>query len=115
MSKRIVHVGGTLADTKRRVLDAVERAKAGQKVREDHIVFASWAALASVMTAKRFELLQHLHRNPETSVAALARNLKRDYKRVHADVATLVHAGLIERDDGALRAQYGEIRAQIAL
>lgn len=115
MTKLDIHVGGTFADTKARVLDAVARAKAGETVCEDHITFASWEALARVMTKKRFELLQHLHGAPEVSVAALARSLRRDYKRVHQDVEALTDAGLIERSDRGLRADYDEIRTQIAL
>ena len=115
MSKIDIHVGGTLEDMKRRVVDAVERAKRGEAVREEHVTFESWEALASVMTTKRFEMLRHLHRNPEASVAALARSLKRDYKRVHEDVEALSGAGLIERSDHGLRAEYDEIRTQIAL
>ena len=115
MTKLDIHVGGTFADTKARVLDAVARANAGETVCEDHITFASWEALARVMTTKRFELLRHLHSNPEATVAALARSLKRDYKRVHGDVEALTGAGLIERSDRGLRADYDEIRTQIAL
>ena len=115
MSKIDIHVGSTLEDMKRRVVDAVERAKRGEAVREEHVTFESWEALASVMTTKRFEMLRHLHRNPEASVAALARSLKRDYKRVHEDVEALSGAGLIERSDHGLRAEYDEIRTQIAL
>ena len=110
-----IHAGGTFADTKRRVLAAVARAKAGGDVCEDHVTFESWEALASVMTTKRFELLRHLHRQPETSIAALARSLKRDYKRVHEDVETLASAGLIERSSGGLGARYDEIHTRIAL
>ena len=115
MSKLEIHVGGSLDDMKRRVVDAVERARRGETVREEHVTFASWEALASVMTTKRFEMLRHLHRNPEASIAALARSLKRDYKRVHEDVEALSQAGLIERGSGGLRAEYDEIRTQIAL
>lgn len=115
MRKLNAHVGGTLEDMKRRVVDAVERAKRGEAVREEHVTFESWEALASVMTTKRFEMLRHLHRNPEASVASLARSLKRDYKRVHEDVEALSDAGLIERTDQGLRAEYDEIRTQIAL
>ena len=115
MTKLDIHVGGTFADSKARVLDGVARAKAGETVCEDHITFASWEALARVMTTKRFELLRHLHQTPEVSVAALARSLKRDYKRVHEDVEALTAAGLIERGAQGLRADYDEIRTQIAL
>ena len=115
MTKLDIHVGGPFADSKHRVLDAVARAKAGETVCEDHVTFVSWDALAKVMTPKRLDLLRRLHRHPETTVAALARSLKRDYKRVHEDVEALSVAGLIERSDGGLRADYDEIRTQIAL
>jgi predicted transcriptional regulator len=115
MTKLDVHVGGTFADSKERVLKAVGRALAGESLKEDHITFATWDTLAGVMTTKRFELLRFLHRNPQANVAALARNLKRDYKRVHNDVTALMDAGLIESINGSLQTQYNEIRTSIAL
>lgn len=39
----------------------------------------------------------------------------RDYKRVHEDIELLSAAGLIERDEGQVRADYDEIRAAITL
>jgi predicted transcriptional regulator len=115
MSKLEVHVGGTFADTKRRVLEAVAAAERGPVESQTHITFESWAALANVMTPKRFEILRHIHRQPVASIAALARDLGRDYKRVHEDVEALVTAGLLEREQGEVRASYDEIRAVIAL
>jgi predicted transcriptional regulator len=115
MSRLDVHVGGSFADTKRRVLDAVARAKRGEVVGETHITFDTWDALAAVMTPKRFDLVRHLHRSPEASVAALARSLGRDYKRVHEDVEALVAAGLVERSEAGLTAEYSEIQTRIAL
>lgn len=115
MSKLDIHVGGTLADSKRRVLDALARADQGEVVSKDHITFQSWEAPASVMTTKRFALVRHLHRHPETSIAALARSLKRDCKRAHEDVEALAAARLIERSASGLRADYSEIRALSAV
>ena len=116
MTKELkVHVGGGFDAIAARVANAWTRAENGEDAREDHLTFASWDALSSVMTNKRFELLRHLHRHPAASVAALARDLKRDYKRVHEDVAALEGAGLIDRDSGGLRAEYAEIRTVIAL
>jgi predicted transcriptional regulator len=115
MSKLDIYVGGSFADTRRRVLDAVARVERGETVGETHITFESWDALAGIMTPKRFELIRHLHRSPEVSVAALARGLGRDYKRVHEDVEALAAAGLIERSETGLRADYDEIRTRIAL
>jgi len=48
MSRLEIHVGGSLEDMKRRVVDAVERAKHGEIIGEEHVNFESWEALASV-------------------------------------------------------------------
>lgn len=83
MSKDLkVHVGADFDAAAKRVADAWHRAEAGESVDEDNLTFVSWNALSRVMTTRRFELLRHLHRNPAASVAALARALTRDYKRV---------------------------------
>ena len=65
------------------------------------------------MTANRLEILRHVHRSPTASTLALARALNRDYKRVHEDVDALTNAGLLERRDAGLHADYDAI--QIAL
>ena len=110
-----VHVGGNFATSAKRVAKAWRKAERGEDVSEDHLTFVSWDALAKVMTTKRFELLRHVHRNPAASVAALARSLGRDYKRVHADVEALASTGLIERDRSGIHSDYDEIRTIIAL
>jgi predicted transcriptional regulator len=115
MSRLDMHVGGSFADTKRRVLDTVARAERGEVTAETHVTFETWEALAAVMTPKRFDLVRHLHRSPEASVAALARSLGRDYKRVHEDVEALLAAGLVERSEAGLTAEYDEVRTRIAL
>ena len=115
MEKQIF-VGGTLDDAGRRFADAWHRAERGEIVEpEDNITFVSWAALSNVMTQKRYELLCHLHLHPANSVRALARDLGRDFKRVHGDVAALEEVGLIEREDGQLHADYNVINASIYL
>lgn len=115
MTRLDMHVGGTFADSKQRILDAVDRDARGEATGTDHVTFASWEALARVMTPRRFEVLRHLHGSPESSIAALARSLGRDYKRVHEDVEALAEVGLISRDAGGLRTEYDEIRTSIAL
>ncbi|KQV32388.1 hypothetical protein ASC97_01990 [Rhizobium sp. Root1203] len=116
MSKDVeLHIGGTFDDAARRVADAWRRAEAREVVSEDHLTFVNWEAFSRTMTAKRLELLRHLHRYPQSSVSALAKSLKRDYRRVHEDVEILTQAGLIERDGNGLRAGYDEIRTVIAL
>ena len=68
-----LHVGGGLKAASNRMLDAVARFEHGETVREDHVTFADWAALFSILTPKRYELLRHVHRHPEKSIRALAR------------------------------------------
>jgi predicted transcriptional regulator len=109
-----VHVESAKAMA-RRFVDAWHRAERGEEVDEHHLSFESWEGLARVLTGKRLELLRHLRRQPVPSIAALARALGRDYKRVHSDVEALTAAGLIDRTPAGLRADYDEIRTTIAI
>ena len=112
MQKKII-AGGTLKEA---AADAWRRADRGEPVEaKDNITFVSWAALASRMTDNRYELLRRLHREPATSIRALARELGRDFKRVHEDVKALEEVGLIEPEGGLLRADYDQIRTSIRL
>lgn len=115
--KKSIIVGGSLRDAAARVADAWHRAERGEAVEpQDTITFLTWSSLASVMTDKRLELLRHLNEHPTVSIRALARNLGRDYKRVHEDVTALEAIGLVERgDDGMLRAGYDEIQTSISM
>ena len=115
MSKTVV-VGGKLKDAARRFADAWTRAEHGEAVEpQDTSTFVSWSALASVMTDKRYELLRHLHAHPAASIRALARDLSRDYKRVHEDITALAAVGLVERQGDVWRADYDEIHTSISL
>ena len=67
---------------------AWRRLERGEKVRERHVTFPN---LPSMLTPKRLELLQDVHREPAWSVKALAERLGRDYKRVHEDVEIKWH------------------------
>ncbi|MCW2249182.1 putative transcriptional regulator [Azospirillum fermentarium] len=115
MKKSIV-VGGSLRDAAARVAEAWKRAERGEAVEpRDTVTFLTWSSLASVMTDRRHALLCHLHGNPSPSIRALARSLGRDVKRVHEDVTALEAVGLIEREDGMLRAGYDEIQTSISV
>ena len=46
---------------------------------------------------------------------ALAKALGRDYSNVHADVQALTAAGLLDAENGALRADYDAIETKIAI
>ena len=115
--KKIITVGGPLADSRNDVLDAIHKVEAGQQIEAaDKVNFASWSALAAVMSDKRLELLQHLRQHPAENVRQLAAALGRDYKRVYEDVARLEEAGLIDRAaDGCLCVLWSEIQAVVSL
>jgi predicted transcriptional regulator len=110
-----VIVGGSIEDDGAAFLDAWRRAERGEGINERVLAFESWEGLAKVMTGERYRLLRHLHKHPEPSVSALARALGRQYRRVHADVAALEQAGLLDRSEGAVRATADRIKADIRL
>lgn len=111
-----VHVGG-LEQMGARFASAWKRAEAGKlKGAERHITFADLPTLLSVLTPKRWELLQVLRANGPASVRGLAIRLGRDYKRVHSDIADLEAAGLIDRDaDNHVRVAWDAVDASLRL
>lgn len=110
-----VHVGESLRDTADRVLQDVARFEHGDAVVARSVSFENWRALFNVLTPKRYELLRHIHDQPEPSIRALARALDRDFKRVHEDVQALTEAGLLSHDEAGLRADYDRIETAIPL
>ncbi len=116
MTKELqVHVGDSFDAMSRRIIDAWQRAELGQLTpanAERHVGFETFEAFARVMTPRRLELLRHVHRHPSRSVRALALALGRDYRRVHEDVAALASAGLIDRDETGLHADYESVRME---
>jgi predicted transcriptional regulator len=81
----------------RRFSAAFERAVAGENFDERHVTFLSLEEMMTALTPKWLELLRYLHRTGADSVKAFARELDRDYKRVHENVAILERAGLLVR------------------
>ncbi|HEY6440346.1 MAG TPA: MarR family transcriptional regulator [Acetobacteraceae bacterium] len=110
-----VIVGGSIEDDASAFLNAWHRAERGERVPERVLAFESWEGLAQVMTGERYRLLRHLHKHPEPSVSALAKALGRQYRRVHADVAALEQAGLLDRSQGTVRTTADRISADIRL
>jgi len=108
-------VGGSLEDDTSAFVDAWHRAERDEILPERVLAFESWEGLARVLTGERYRVLRHLHAHPEPSVSALARALGRQYRRVHADVAAVEEAGLLDRSAGAVRATADRITADIRL
>jgi predicted transcriptional regulator len=108
-----VHVE-TLAESGRRFVEAWRRAERGERVREEHLSFESFEGLIATLSPKRIELIRFVRQRPNLSIAALARELGRDYKRVHGDVRVLEAAGLLEEDAAGLRAPFAGVDAQLS-
>jgi predicted transcriptional regulator len=110
-----MHIGNTLDDMGRRFVDAWHRAERGELTPENaerHVGFENFDAFSRIMTPRRVELLRHVHRHPARSIRALVIALGRDYRRIHADVHAPVEAGLLDRDDSGLRADYDTVRME---
>jgi predicted transcriptional regulator len=108
-----VHVEG-LEASGRRFVDAWRRAERGERFHEEHLSFESLEGLLATLSPKRIELIRLVRRRPHLSIAALARELGRDYKRVHGDVRALEMAGLLEEDETGLRAPFAGADAQLS-
>src|SRR5438874_11788963 len=111
-----ITVGGNVEDdAAHRFVDAWHRGQRGEQFRERHLAFESWDALARVLTGKRMEVLRYVRRHKVPSVRMLAKALRRDYSNVHADVQALTSAGLLEANEGGIRANYDAIETRIAI
>jgi predicted transcriptional regulator len=108
-----VHIEG-LAESGRRFVEAWQRAERGETVREEHLSFESFEGLLATLSPKRIELVRFVRRRPNLSIARLARELKRDYQRVHGDVRALEAAGLLENSEKGLRAPYAGVDAELS-
>jgi predicted transcriptional regulator len=56
-----------------------------------------------------------MRRQEVSSVRALAKALGRDYSNVHADVQVLTAAGLLDANNGSVRADYDAIETKITI
>jgi predicted transcriptional regulator len=103
-----------LAASGQRFVEAWRRAQRGERAREEHLSFESLEGLLATLSPKRIELLRLVRRRPHLSIAAVARELGRDYKRVHGDVRALERVGLLEEDEAGLSAPYAGVDAQLS-
>ncbi|MCJ2089974.1 helix-turn-helix domain-containing protein [Methylobacterium sp. E-005] len=65
------------------------------------ISFPTVEGLWTVLTPRRWALLQALAGREPMSLRAVARLLDRDVKNTHADVHALLNAGILDRTDDA--------------
>ena len=116
MTRLHIHIGGSFADDARRILAAAARAESGEAMDvEEHVSFQDWETFFHTLTPARVAVLRHVHGHAVPSVRALAQALGRDYRRVHADVAALVAAGLLRREGTALTTGFDPGEADIEM
>jgi predicted transcriptional regulator len=115
MSKVQVSIGGSLEQDGAAFVEAWHRIDRGEALDEHRLSFESLEGLMTVLTAKRFEILRHVHRTPAPNIAVLAKRLKRDYRNVYDDVSALTKAGLLTRHGNEVKAEYDVIEARMAL
>ncbi len=78
--------------------------------------FSSPAQLFSVISPKRWQLIEHLQHLGPCTIRGLARSLNRDVKRVHDDVTALLEWGLVERNEaGMVHVPFQVIHAEFDL
>lgn len=78
--------------------------------------FSSPAQLFTVISPKRWELIEQLQKLGPSSIRGLARAIGRDVKRVHDDVVLLAEWGIVERrDNGKVCVPYEVIHADFDL
>jgi predicted transcriptional regulator len=98
MTESRVHLHiDTLDAMGRRFVEAWKSAQAGRDIARDHVTFLNLESFMAAMSPRRLELMRHLRREGPMSVRRLARELGRDYKSVHREVAMLAATGLIDR------------------
>lgn len=105
----------SLDEMGKRFIGTWHKLERGEKERETNLTFFDLNQLVSTLSPKRLALLRHVHAHPARSVAALAKTLARDYKRVHEDVSVLEHAGLLVREDRLIKAPYDHVQANVSL
>jgi len=107
------------ADLDTEMAQFAERAKRGiesGQYQGEHLTFPSVALFFSRLTRNRWEMVNHLLGGAPVGVRELARQLRRDVRRVHEDAAVLVTLGLLEKTGtGALCCPYGRIHIDMTL
>lgn len=112
-----VKVGETLQDSGRRAAAAMKALAAG-KTAEPYfgVSFEQVGQMFAAFTPKRWELIAALRAAGPLTVAALARQLGRNYKNVHTDVQQLIEWMAIERgEDGRVSVPWSDIVVDMKL
>ena len=119
MKKKILHVkaGEPATASLSRARTTMQALQAGKRSEPYFgIGFESMAQMLATFTPRRLDLLATLREQGPTTIAALARALKRDYKNVHGDINALVEWLAVDRDDeGQVFVPWDEIDIRLPL
>jgi len=115
MSETVKLNVGSIDEMGKRFIGAWQKLERGEEVHETNLTFFDLNEMVSTLSPKRLALLRHIHAHPAKSISDLAKTLARDYKRVHADVSALEHAGLLVREDHLIKAPYDNVQANVSL
>lgn len=110
-------IGEPMEASLARAKAAIKAAKQGKQIKPYYGAgFDDAGEMFAVFTPKRWELIGALRESGATTIAELARQLKRDYKNVYNDCERLIEWMAIEKDEnGLIFAPYSEIVVDMKL
>jgi predicted transcriptional regulator len=96
--------------------DFVAAWKTGKAQKQARISFPTPELLWKVLTAKRWEILKAMCGAGPLTVREAARRVNRDIKSVHTDLAALLSAGVLERNEaGQVEFPYEAVKVEFLL
>lgn len=111
-----IHVRAPEEDYWARTHEAVSQAWTTGEYQGEELSFATLEQLFSVITQKRWEIIDKLQKIGPVSLRGLSRELHRDVKRVHQDVAVLIDEGIVERTaDGKIEVPFAVVRFRASI
>lgn len=100
----------TVADAKRRLVEAGKRALAGELAEAlPSVNFATYDDMHRVLAPSRLAIVKALAGQGSLAIREVARRVNRDVQAVHRDVTTLVKAGVIDRTASGIEFPYDRI------
>jgi predicted transcriptional regulator len=110
-------IGEPMEASLARAKAAMKAAKQGKRIKPYFGAgFEDAGEMFAVFTPKRWELIGALRESGATTIAELARQLKRDYKNVYNDCERLIEWMAIDKDEnGLIYAPYAEIVVDMKL
>jgi predicted transcriptional regulator len=108
---RTVTIGvSSIEETNARALTAFSGEKQGE-----FISFESVELLWTVLTPRRWEIIQAMAGKGAMSLRAIARLVGRDVKTTHGDVHAMLNAGVLERTDEGLLFPYDAVHVDFTV